>query len=81
MNSISKDAYYFNIHKKFSTLQLEDFWNKDLNLETSNNNKYNTDSSLSISHCINDTISEINRNQEVNSDPKPELSLEKLYMS
>ncbi|CAG8838013.1 27386_t:CDS:2, partial [Gigaspora margarita] len=81
MNSISKDAYYFNIHKKFSTSQLEDFWNKDLNLETSNNNEYNTDSGLSVSHCINDMISKMNRNQEVNLDPEPELLLEKLYMS
>ncbi|CAG8839507.1 3917_t:CDS:2, partial [Gigaspora margarita] len=57
------------------------FWNEDLNLKMSNNNEYNTDSGLSVSYCINDTISKINRNQEVNSDPKPELLLEKLYMS
>ncbi|CAG8474695.1 5005_t:CDS:2 [Gigaspora rosea] len=75
------NVYYFNIHKKFSTSQLEDFWNEDLNLETSNNNEYNTDSGLSVSHCINNAISEMNRNQKVNSDPEPELSLEKLYMS
>ncbi|CAG8813433.1 21175_t:CDS:2, partial [Gigaspora margarita] len=81
MNSIPKDAYYFNIHKKFSTSQLKNFWNEDLNLEISNNNEYNTDSDLSVLHCINDVISEINRNQEVNLDPEPELLLEKLYMS
>ncbi|CAG8755544.1 29896_t:CDS:1, partial [Gigaspora margarita] len=81
MNSIPNDTYYFNIYKKFSTSQLEDFWNKDLNLEIANNNEYNTDSSLSVSHCINDAISEMNRNQEVNSDLEPELLLEKLYTS
>ncbi|CAG8660333.1 10954_t:CDS:2, partial [Racocetra fulgida] len=37
------NAYYFNIHKKFSISQLEDFWNEDLNLETANNNEDNTD--------------------------------------
>ncbi|CAG8825232.1 14246_t:CDS:1, partial [Gigaspora margarita] len=52
-----------------------------LNLEISNNNEYNTDSGLSVLHCINDAISEMNRNQEVNLDPEPELLLEKLYMS
>ncbi|CAG8855881.1 765_t:CDS:1, partial [Gigaspora margarita] len=81
INSISNNAYYFNIHKKFSTSQLEDFWNEDLNLETANNNEYNTDSSLSVSYCINDTISKMNKNQEVNSDPESELLLEKLYIS
>ncbi|CAG8852467.1 18593_t:CDS:1, partial [Gigaspora margarita] len=80
MNFISKDVYYFNIHKKFSTLQLEDFWNEDLNLEMSNNNEYNTDSGLSVSYCINNAIFKMNRNQEVNSDPEPKLSLEKLYI-
>ncbi|CAG8844234.1 33814_t:CDS:2, partial [Gigaspora margarita] len=75
INSIPKDAYYFNIHQKFSTSQF------DLNLEMSNNNEYNTDSGLSVSHCINDAISEMNKNQEVNSDPEPKLSLEKLYIS
>ncbi|CAG8658054.1 8002_t:CDS:2, partial [Racocetra fulgida] len=56
-----------------------DFWNKDLNLETVNNNKDNMNSGLSVSNCISDAIFEINRNQEVNLDPEPELSLEKLY--
>ncbi|CAG8830394.1 31022_t:CDS:1, partial [Racocetra persica] len=64
---------------KFFTSQLEDFWNKDLNLEIANNNKDNTDSSLSVSYCISDTISEMNRNQEVNLDPEFKLLLEKLY--
>ncbi|CAG8769222.1 43349_t:CDS:2 [Gigaspora margarita] len=65
---------------KFSTSQLEDFWKEDLNLEIANNNEYNTDSSLSVSHCINNAISEMNRNQEVNSDLEPELPLENLYI-
>ncbi|CAG8841251.1 13193_t:CDS:2, partial [Gigaspora margarita] len=50
INSIPNNAYYFNIHKKFFISQLEDFWNENLNLETANNNKYNTDSGLSVSY-------------------------------
>ncbi|CAG8843431.1 9593_t:CDS:1, partial [Gigaspora margarita] len=62
---------------KFFISQLEDFWNKDLNLEISNNNEYNIDSGLSVSYCISDAIYEIKRNQKVNSDPEPEHLLEK----
>ncbi|CAG8771530.1 13001_t:CDS:1, partial [Racocetra fulgida] len=81
MTSIPNDAYYFNIHKKYPTSQLEDFWNDDSNLETADNNDHNEDNmnSLSISHCINNAVSEMNRSQELNSDPSPELLLEKTY--
>ncbi|CAG8647706.1 11451_t:CDS:2, partial [Scutellospora calospora] len=79
MNSIPNDAYYFNIHKKFPNSQLEDFWNEDLSLETVNNDEYNMDCSLPISHCISNAISEINRNQEFNSSSRLELPLERIY--
>ncbi|CAG8553684.1 25038_t:CDS:10, partial [Racocetra persica] len=79
INSILNDAYYFNIHKKFPNSQLEDFWNKDLSLETVNNDEYNMDCSLPISHCISNAISEMNRNQEFNSSSRLELPLEKIY--
>ncbi|CAG8822923.1 5389_t:CDS:2, partial [Gigaspora margarita] len=81
MTSIPNDAYYFNIHKKYPISQLEDFWNNDSNLETADNNDHNEDNmnSLYISHCINNAVSEMNRSQELNLDPSPELSLEKTY--
>ncbi|CAG8683190.1 21475_t:CDS:2, partial [Dentiscutata erythropus] len=61
--------------------QLEDFWNEDLNLETANNNEYNIDNGLSVSYCISNAISEMNRTQEINLDPESKLLLEKLKSS
>ncbi|CAG8758868.1 28518_t:CDS:1, partial [Dentiscutata erythropus] len=65
INSIPSDAYYFNIYKKISTSQFEDFWNKDLNLEIAINNEYNIDNSLSVSYCISDAIFKMNRTKKL----------------
>ncbi|CAG8624803.1 462_t:CDS:2, partial [Racocetra fulgida] len=73
-----KDAYYFNIHKKFPT-SLEDFWDGDSDLEAYNNKKFNTDS-LSVSQSINYAVSEMNITQEeFNSGSRTETLIEKSY--
>ncbi|CAG8783879.1 19153_t:CDS:1, partial [Racocetra fulgida] len=62
MTTTLKDAYYFNIHKKFST-SLEDFCDGNSDLEACNNEEFNTDS-LSVSQSINYAVSEMNITQE-----------------
>ncbi|CAG8584460.1 5235_t:CDS:2, partial [Gigaspora rosea] len=60
MTSIPDDVYYFNIHKKYPTSQLEDFWNDDSDLETADNNDHiedNTNSSHIVYYLASKDIS------------------------
>ncbi|EXX61865.1 hypothetical protein RirG_167170 [Rhizophagus irregularis DAOM 197198w] len=70
MTAIPDDAYYFNIHKRFPDLQLDDFWNDDPNPRImDSNDEFNVDN-LSTNQYINHTISKmnINREKEINSN-------------
>ncbi|CAB5173457.1 unnamed protein product [Rhizophagus irregularis] len=70
MTAIPDDAYYFNIHKRFPDLQLDDFWNDDPNPRIMNSNdEFNVDN-LSTNQYINHAISKmnINREKEINSN-------------
>ncbi|RIB09250.1 hypothetical protein C2G38_2044478 [Gigaspora rosea] len=78
MTAIPKDAYYFNIHKKFP-ISLEDFWDSDLDPEAYNNEEFNTDS-LSVSQSINYAVSEMNITQEeFDLGSQTETLIEKSY--
>src|SRR5438046_10662394 len=67
MNAVPNDAHYFNIHKRFYELQLEDFWKDNSNLRITDDDEFNLDSS--ISQSINCATSAINPNlEEVDSE-------------
>ncbi|CAG8771240.1 6963_t:CDS:2 [Dentiscutata erythropus] len=68
MTTTPKDAYYFNIYKKFPN-SLEDFWDSDSDPEAYNNEEFSIDS-LFVSQSINYAVSEMNVIQEeFNLDP------------
>ncbi|PKK57776.1 hypothetical protein RhiirC2_871746 [Rhizophagus irregularis] len=78
MTAIPNDAHYFNIHKRFPTSQLEDFWEDNPNFRTTDD-ELDLDSS-SISQCINCAISKMNpKEEELNSDSQVAFPLEKTY--
>lgn len=78
MTAIPNDVYYFNIHKRFLTSQLEDFWEDNPNFRTTDN-ELDLGSS-SISQCINRAISKMNpKEEELNSDSQVAFPLEKTY--
>ncbi|PKK57765.1 hypothetical protein RhiirC2_790459 [Rhizophagus irregularis] len=64
------DAYYFNIHKRFPDLQLDDFWDDNPNPRIMDSNDELNVDNLSTNQCINHAISKMNINQEeeINSD-------------
>ncbi|PKC66349.1 hypothetical protein RhiirA1_394563 [Rhizophagus irregularis] len=64
------DAYYFNIHKRFPDLQLDDFWDDNPNPRIMDSNDELNVDNLSTNQCINHAISKmnINREEEINSD-------------
>ncbi|UZO29536.1 uncharacterized protein OCT59_023006 [Rhizophagus irregularis] len=64
------DAYYFNIHKRFPDLQLDDFWNDNPNPRIMDSNDELNVDNLLTNQCINHAISKmnINREEEINSD-------------
>ncbi|CAB4489998.1 unnamed protein product [Rhizophagus irregularis] len=74
MTAIPNDAHYFNIHKRFPTSQLEDFWENNPNFRTTDN-ELDLDS-LSISQYINCAISKMNPKEE---DSQVAFLLEKTY--
>ncbi|CAB5209276.1 unnamed protein product [Rhizophagus irregularis] len=82
MTAVPDDAYYFNIHKRFPDLQLDDFWNDDPNPRImDSNDEFNMDN-LSTNQCINHVISKmnINRKKEINSnDSQVTFPMEKNY--
>ncbi|GBC44298.2 hypothetical protein GLOIN_2v1783204 [Rhizophagus irregularis DAOM 181602=DAOM 197198] len=82
MTAVPDDAYYFNIHKRFPDLQLDDFWNDDPNPRImDSNDEFNMDNLLT-NQCINHVISKmnINRKKEINSnDSQVTFPMEKNY--
>ena len=62
MTAIPNDSHYFNIHKRFPVLQLEDFWEDNPNLKITDD-EINSNGS-SISQDINCAASAINPNLE-----------------
>ncbi|PKB93958.1 hypothetical protein RhiirA5_439919 [Rhizophagus irregularis] len=78
MTAIPNDAHYFNIHKRFPTSQLEDFWEDNPNFRITDD-ELDLGSS-SISQCINRAISKMNpKEEELNSDSQVAFPLEKTY--
>jgi hypothetical protein len=78
MTTIPNDAHYFNIHKRFPVLQLEDFWEDNPNPKITDE-EVNSDSS-SISQDINRAASAIDPNlEEKNSESGVVIPLEKTY--
>ncbi|RGB27849.1 hypothetical protein C1646_768564 [Rhizophagus diaphanus] len=78
MTAIPNNAHYFNIHKRFLTSQLEDFWEDNPNFRTTDD-ELDLNSS-SISQCINCTIFKMNsKEEELNSDSQVAFPLEKTY--
>ncbi|PKC10723.1 hypothetical protein RhiirA5_414013 [Rhizophagus irregularis] len=82
MTAVPDDAYYFNIHKRFPDLQLDDFWDDNPNPRIMDSNDELNVDNLSTNQCINHAISKmnINREEEINSnDSQVTFPMEKNY--
>ncbi|CAB5112397.1 uncharacterized protein OCT59_024856 [Rhizophagus irregularis] len=82
MTAVPDDAYYFNIHKRFPDLQLDDFWDDNPNPRIMDSNDEFNVNNLSTNQCINHAISKmnINREEEINSnDSQVTFPMEKNY--
>ncbi|CAG8766791.1 12719_t:CDS:2, partial [Funneliformis caledonium] len=64
MTAIPHDAYYFTIHKRLFTLQLEDFWDNNLNLFRYTDEESNDNNNSTISQNINYVVSKLSSQEK-----------------